>query len=102
MNKQQYTREQVSAAVNGAADLLPEHDYEDGGTIAQDDAVNFVVNAALYLLDHPGADADEVIAAQYTDVRLHEEDLDEGEGMPEKGSARWSQLVAARVKGWLS
>jgi hypothetical protein len=97
-----YTREQVSAAVNGAADLLPEHDYEDTGTIAQDDAVNLVVNAALYLLDHPGASVDEVIAAQYASVEIYDEDLDDGEGIPEKGSPRWNELVTAKVLRWLS
>lgn len=97
-----YTREQVNAAVNGAADLLPEHEYESEETIARDDTANFIVNAALYLLDHPGAGADEVIAAQYTDVDLHEDDLDEDEEMPERGSARWNELVAARVLGWIA
>lgn len=96
-----YTREQVSAAVNGAADILPDPGYESEETIARDDTVNLVVNAALYLLDHPGADADEVIAAQYTDVDLHEDDLDEDEEMPERGSARWNELVVARVLGWV-
>lgn len=96
-----YTRQQVSDAVNGAADLLPEHEYECEASIAQDDTANFIVNAALYLLDHPGADADEVIAAQYTDIVIREDDMDEGEEVPEKGSPRWNELVAERVRGWL-
>lgn len=97
-----YTREQVSDAVNGAASLLPDHGYESEETIARDDAVNFVVNAALHLLDHPGADENEVIAAQYTDVEIGKDDLDEGEEVPERGSARWNELVVARVLGWLA
>jgi hypothetical protein len=96
-----YTRDQVSAAVNGGADLLPDHEYENEDTIAQDDVVNLVVNAALYLLDHPGADVNEVIAAQYTDVEVDDSDLDEGEGLPDKGSPRWNELVTTRVLGWL-
>jgi hypothetical protein len=96
-----YTREQVCAAVNGAAGLLPEHEGESEETIARDDTVNLVVNAALYLLDHPGAGADEVIAAQYTDVEIYEDDLDEDEEMPERGSPRWNELVVARVLGWV-
>lgn len=96
-----YTREEVSAAVNGAADMLPEHEYETEETIAQDDTANFVVSAAMYLLDHPNADVNEVIAAEYTDVVIDEDDVDEGEEVPEQGSPRWNELVVARVLGWV-
>lgn len=84
-----YTRAEVERAVNDAANLIAElHDgYESSETIEQDDTVNLVVNAAGYLLDHPDASLDEVIASVYTDVTLNEEDLDDDEEMPEKGSA---------------
>lgn len=100
-----FTREQVSAALNDAANTLSEHDYESSETIAADDAVNLLVNTAMYLLDHPDGSLDDAIAAQYADSFQAgdlEDELDEGEDMPEPGSDRWNQLVVAKVKGWAS
>lgn len=98
-----YTRAEVERAVNGAADLVAElHEgYESSETVEQDDTVNLVVNAAGYLLDHPDASLDEVIANEYSDVEPSIYDLDEGEEMPEKGSARWNELLVKVVRGWL-
>ncbi|GHF33011.1 hypothetical protein GCM10010218_12610 [Streptomyces mashuensis] len=48
----QYTREQVSQAVNSGIDLAAEHT----GRAYADDLDNLVVNAALTLLDDPDAD----------------------------------------------
>ncbi|MEU1313331.1 hypothetical protein ABZ419_31170 [Streptomyces cinnamoneus] len=48
----QYTREQVSQAVNSGIDLAAEHT----GRPYADDLDNLVVNAALTLLDTPDAD----------------------------------------------
>lgn len=101
-----FTREQVSAAVNGAADLLPEPEYENEDSIRRDDVINLMVNGALYLLSHPGADVEEVIAASYgsgPDAAGYVEDgLEEGEEMPEEGSERWNELVTEHVLGWVS
>lgn len=99
-----YTREEVSAALNEAADMLAdEHHYESSETIAADDAANLLVSTALHLLDHPGASLDEAIAAQYgNEIEIDDGDMDDGEGVPEKGSPRWNQLVVARVKGWIA
>jgi hypothetical protein len=69
-----YTREQVVAAINDAANVTGklmhgEEDGESSKTIAADDAMNMVVNVAGYLLDHPGADLDEIILSEYGDAR---------------------------------
>ncbi len=81
-----YTREQVSAALNAAANLLDDQaGYESSETIRDQDRANLLVNAAGHLLDHPGASLDDVILANY---KL---DLGEDDG----------ETVAA-VKGWIA
>ncbi len=97
-----FTREQVSKALNDAANMLSGHDYESSLTIATDDAVNLMVNTAGYLLDHPGASLDDAIAAQYAGIEIDTWMLDEGEDLPEPGSERYRQLIVAKVKGWVS
>lgn len=97
-----YTHAEVIAALNSAASMLPEHEGESEDTIRQDDIVNLLVNTAGYLLGHPDASLQEAIVAQYTDVEIDKYDLDEGESMPERGSARWNELVVARVLGWIA
>ena len=96
-----YSLEDVSRALNAAADELSEHEYESEATIAQDDAVNLLVSAALHLLEHPGDGLDDVIIAQYADVEIGDWELQDGEEMPERGSERWNELLVAKVRGWI-
>ncbi|MGW4172434.1 hypothetical protein ACWEGX_36630 [Streptomyces chartreusis] len=56
-----FTRDQISQAVNNGVDLAAEHN----GRPYPDDLDNFVVNAALTLLDNPEADFDQVVAECY-------------------------------------
>lgn len=103
-----YDRKRVEAALSTAADavreLLNPEDTENSDTIMADDTLNLMVNAAVYLLDHPDADIDDVIAAQYTDVTLDDYDFEgivpEGTPVPEKGSQEWNKAVARKVRGW--
>jgi hypothetical protein len=97
--------EQVTTALNTAADLvrklmLPD-DYENSDTIRLDDTLNLLVNTAGYLLEHPGASLDEVIAKSYGAY------AEPFYGMPEdrkpaKGSPEWDAAVIGEVKGWLA
>jgi hypothetical protein len=103
--EKRYTRQEVmdlfNKGVNTALGLID--GYEDAGTILANDVVNMAVNAISYLLDHPGADADEIIAAQYTDVSLTTDDFGlEGldDPLPEKGSPEWNAAVVSKVRGW--
>lgn len=58
----EYTREQVSTAVNAAADLVRDSlDLSD----RDGDLVNLIVNAALTLLDEPGLSLDDAIRLCY-------------------------------------
>ncbi len=56
-----FTRDQVSQAVNNGVDLAAEHN----GRSYPDDLDNFMVNAALTLLDDPDADFCQVVAECY-------------------------------------
>ncbi|WP_405542729.1 hypothetical protein OG478_13630 [Streptomyces phaeochromogenes] len=60
-NTPRFTRDQVSQAVNNGVDLAAEHN----GRANPDDLDNFVINAALSLLDDPDADFDQVVAECY-------------------------------------
>ncbi|WP_031102399.1 hypothetical protein [Streptomyces sp. NRRL S-146] len=60
----QYTRDQVSQAVNNGVDKAAER---TGRRRFPDDLDNFVVNAALTLLDTPDADFYTVVAECYSD-----------------------------------
>jgi len=64
-----YTREQIASVCNAAADAaLPgEDEYETSGTIAQTDECNLFVNLAMGWIDEPGATADEIIEASYSE-----------------------------------
>lgn len=59
----EYTRDEVSTAVNGAADMLNGADL-DSDTVS---LVDFMVNAALTLLDNPDADVDDVLEENWGD-----------------------------------
>ncbi|RLU79914.1 hypothetical protein CTZ27_35770 [Streptomyces griseocarneus] len=59
----QYTRDQVSRAVNSGIDRAAEHT----GRPYADDLDNLVVNAALTLLDDPDADFYKVVAECYSE-----------------------------------
>lgn len=65
-----YTTEQVSAALNAAADsVLVAIEAPDEGVR---DAINLVVNATMTMLDHPDASLEDVVASNYGDVTLGE------------------------------
>lgn len=98
----QFSRDDVSAALNEAANVLSDHETETTDTIAVDDAVNLLVNFTMHLLDHPGDGIEDAIIAQYADVELDDSDLAAGEEMPGKGSDRWNELLVQRVLGWIS
>lgn len=101
-----YTRDEVVAALNAAADQTAEDSnpegWETSDTIWTDDVLNLAVNAAGYLLDHPGAGLDEIIPAQYTDVEPDLGELPEGTREPVKGSPDWDAAVVSTVCGWIS
>lgn len=60
-----YTRDQVSAAVNSAAELVLNDEelfpYEDSDSIRIHTFIDLVVNAAMSLLDDPGMSLDDVM-----------------------------------------
>jgi hypothetical protein len=64
-----FTREQVAAAVNAAADELDPmtrgDTFETSDTIQAQDRSNLFVNLAMGWLDKPDATADEIIEASY-------------------------------------
>ena len=105
-NERLYTREEVLDVINAGANFAQAmHDSagETDETIYADDMVNLAVNAAVYLLDHPGADTDEIIAAQYQDIDLYPEDFgldDDSAPLPEKGSPEWNEAVVLKVRSW--
>lgn len=74
-----FTREQLSAAWNEAADLAKEHynpeDGETSDTVRCDTAGDLAVELALGYLEDPRADADSIIAAAW--AGLADVDLDE-------------------------
>jgi hypothetical protein len=97
--------EQVTTALNTAADLVRKlmvpDDYEYSDTIRLDDTLNLLVNAAGYLLEHPGASLNEII------VKCYGVNVEPFYGMPEdrkpaKGSPEWNAAVIEEVKGWLA
>lgn len=105
--ERRYTRAEVEAALNQAANLVESaHDgYEDSDTIALDDAVSLVVKATGYLLDKPAARLDEIIPACYADVELDEGDFGNtglDDPLPERGSKEWNRALVDRVLGWIS
>jgi hypothetical protein len=61
-----YTRDQVSAALNDAANACDDGaGYEDSHTIWQQDVRNLAVNAIGYQLDHPGTSLRNAIEENY-------------------------------------
>ena len=58
-----FTRDEVSQAVNNGVDLAAKHN----GRAIPDDLDNFVVNAALTLLDNPEAEFGQVVAECYSE-----------------------------------
>jgi hypothetical protein len=106
-NERLYTREEVLDVINAGANFAQAmHDdaSETDETIYADDMVNLAANAAEYLLDHPDADLNEIIAAQYQDVTLYPEDFgldrDDSAPLPEKGSPEWNEAVVLKVRSW--
>jgi hypothetical protein len=89
-----YTRDEISDAVNGGADLI---DYSD--------EINLIVNAQLTRLDNPDATMDDVILANW---QADEEDYEEaglagfhGEReLTEDEARRVDAALIERVKGW--
>ena len=101
-----YTRDQVLAVVNRAADLAAEVGNPSGeeysGSIRDTSLLDLAVNLVSYLVDHPKATLDEAIAATYTDVQPEFYDLDEDELKPEPGSPEHNAAIVETVKGWLA
>jgi hypothetical protein len=98
-----FTYGTVSGALNDAANDASEVvDYENEDTIRADSARDLAVNAALYLLDHPGADLYDVIVAQYAEADVDFDDLDEGQPEPAKGSEAWNEALYQTVTGWIA
>jgi hypothetical protein len=99
-----YTREEVLDVLNAGANIAQDmHTEETDETVYADDMVNLAVNATEYLLDHPDADTDEIIAAQYANVTLYAEDFginDDHATLPEKGSPEWNAAVVLKVRSW--
>ena len=62
-----YTRDEVTGAVNKGADLMLDDEgifpRETSDSIRVRNIVDLVANAALHLLDNPGARLDDVIEA---------------------------------------
>jgi hypothetical protein len=101
-----FTREEVTSALNDAADELDPMEgpdaYENSDTIRTQDVLNLAVNAVGHVLDHPGADLFEVIAAEHanTDLAIDaEEDLPDG-AVP--GDEDWNEALYKTVTGWIS
>lgn len=105
--EKRYTRAQVEAALNQAANLVQDENdgYEDSTTLAVDSAVNLVANVAGYLLGHPAAGLEDAIAACYQDVELDDGDFgNEGldDPLPKRGSQAWNEALVDKVLGWIS
>jgi hypothetical protein len=100
-----YTTADFCAMLNAAADSVLDFDYEDSFVIWTQDVANLAVNSAGYLLEHPAAQLDEIIPAQYADDfsqdGLDFEDLPEGAQTPAKGSPEWNAALTATVCGWV-
>jgi hypothetical protein len=97
-----FSRDIIEGLLNAAADAVSEADYEDSEVIWTQDVANLTVNCAAWLLDHPGADLDEIIPAQYTDVEPDFCDLPEEAPEPEQGSPEWNAGVTTAVLGWVA
>ena len=64
MADKMYTRDEVSEAVNNAVNLVAGNiEVSD----SDQDMLNLIVNAAMTLLDFPGASMHEVITANYAE-----------------------------------
>lgn len=101
-----FTRDEVTDALNDAANRITEEENPDGGetsnTIWTDDVLNLAVNAVGHVLDHPGASLFDVIAAAHADTELsasEEDDLPEG---TVKGSEAWNEALYRTVTWWIS
>lgn len=109
-----YTRSEVLNAISTGANLTQEHEYENTDTILTDDTINLAANAAIYLLDHPGARLDEIIIASYSDIELDADDFEDRElgigesgtsddlTLPAKGSPAWNAALVRKVLGRLA
>jgi hypothetical protein len=101
-----YTSGEFSAMLNAAADGVTDFDYEDSDVIWTQDVANLTVNVAGYLLEHPGAELDEIIPASYA-IDFSEDDLDfddlpEDAEIPAKGSPAWNAALTEKVCGWVA
>lgn len=101
-----YTRKAFTDALNAAANALdPMEDpdvCETSDTIWAQDVLNLAVNAAGHVLNHPDADLHDVIAAQYAEIDVYFDDLDEGQPEPPKGSDDWNEALYQTVTGWIA
>jgi hypothetical protein len=105
--ERQYTAEDFSAMLNAAADGLETEGCEDSDTIWTDTVANLVVNIAGYLLGHPDAELDEIIAYAWADLG---DDIDWPEQyddtpddqLPAKGTPAHTEAIVATVLGWVA
>jgi hypothetical protein len=103
-----YTREDFSAMLNEQADIIADaHDGESSETIWEDTVANLVVNAASYLLEHPGAELDEIITHAWADLDgdidwPEEYDSTPDDQLPAKGTPEHDAAIVATVLGWVS
>lgn len=109
-----YTRDQVTTAINAAADLTGElmnpDGYESSDSIRSDDAMNMVVNLAGTLLDKPDATVEDVIldnwgseSEDFENAGVEEAPTDE-DGHPRDHTEAEQRAVdeaqIERIRGW--
>lgn len=101
-----FTREQVNAMLNAAADLVatalnPEQ-TESGQTIWTADVLNLAVNVTGYLLDSPEGSLDAAIVASHTDTAPTFYELAEGTPEPARGTPAFDAALVRTVLGWIA
>jgi hypothetical protein len=103
-----YTAGDFSAMLNAVANEWNGEDtYEDSDTIWEDTVVNLLVNCAGYLLEHPGASLEEVIAHAWADLDGDINWPEQYDGTPEdelpaKGTPERNEAIVNTVLGWVS
>jgi hypothetical protein len=105
-----YTYEQVSQALNAAADVMDPMEngaMEYSDTLFIKNVLNLAVNVAGHVLAHPDSTLDDAIAAAWTDLDDDElsfavlDELPEGTPVPERGTPERDAMIVATVLGWV-
>ena len=105
-----YTYEQVSQALNAAADTIDPMEngaMEYSATLLTKNVLNLAVNVAGHVLQHPEDDLDQAIATAWMD--LADEDLSyavtdvwpEDKPLPARGTPERDAMIVETVLGWL-